>query len=480
MLLALVSLVLAPQVAGARQTPPASSPGSRIVDKMRFPPLNWKIPRVGVEVSRRVLSNGVVVYLLPDAALPRVQARLLVRGGRLHEPLDKFGMAELASIVQRSGGTKAYSPKELDRRLEIAAIDLETGLSDETSSVGLDVLKDGLPAGLELLAQVALHPRFDREQFEIAREQMHEALRRQNDRPGWIVDRELPYLLYGDDPAGRKLRWPELQALKVEDLQAWHSRLWTPERAFLAVAGDFEPEALMPELERIFGSWPANGVPLPEVPALGAEPEAGVFQVERSLNQSHVALGHLGVARDDPDREAIQVMDFILGSGSFSSRLVEQVRNREGLAYSVGSTVSTDTLRRGVFQVTFQTRSNATRKALDLVRAEIVRLREHPVSAAELRQARASLLNSMVFRFDDPFETVGRLMSLEARGLPSDYYQTWTQRVQEVTIADVQRVARRVLQPERLVILVVGDPSAFDRTLDDLGKVRRLELEIVP
>jgi len=413
MFLVLVGLLAQVQSVSARQAPPApkavptTSPGRRIVDKMKFPPLNWRIPRVGVEVTRRVLSNGLVVYLLPDPSVPRVQARLLVRGGRLHEPLEKCGLAGLATTVQRTGGTKAYAPKELDRRLEIEAVDLRTDLSDETSSVSLDVLKESLPTGLELLAEVAMRPRFDSERFGIAREQLHEVLRRQNDRLAWIVEREFPHLLFGDDPSGRKLRWPVLQALTVEDLADWHSRLWTPDRAFLSVAGDFEPEAIMASLEGTFGDWRANGLPLPEVPALGAEPAAGVHLVERASSQSHVALGHLGVGRDDPDREALQVMDYILGAGSFSSRLVEVVRNREGLAYSVRSAISTESPRRGVFKVTFQTRSDATRKALDLVLAEIERLRQQPVLVDEVRQDKASLLNSMVFRFDDAFETVG-------------------------------------------------------------------------
>ncbi len=484
--LILVSLFLPPLPALARPTPPArqnphaTSPGRRIVDRMKFPPMKWRIPQVGVEVTRRVLPNGLVVYLLPDASLPRIQVRLLVRGGRLHEPLERAGLAGLASRVQRTGGTRAYAPRELDRRLEIEAVDLETDLSDETSSVSLDVLTDGLSTGLELLAEVALRPRFDSDRLEIAREQVHETLRRQNDRPAGIVDREFRHLLYGDDPAGRKLRWPAVQALTVEDLKAWHSRLWTPDRAYLAVAGDFQPEAMMASLDRVFGNWRPNGQALPEVSALGPEPAAGVFLVERALNQSYVALGHLGVGRDDPDREAVQVMDYILGAGSFSSRLVEVVRNREGLAYSVRSAVSTESPRRGLFKVTFQTRTDATHRALDLVLTEIERMRALPVSAVEVQQARASLLNSMVFRFDDPFETVGRLVALEALGLPADHDQAWAARLQGVTVQDVQRVARRVLHPDRLVILVVGDPSAFDRSLGDLAPARSLELEVVP
>lgn len=460
--------------------PGRRSPGSRLVQGMAFPPFRWQVPRLGVQVQRRTLSNGVVVYLLRDSTLPRVQASLVVRGGSLHEPLERHGVALMASELQRTGGTRSHSPEELDRILEVEALDLETGLSSETSYVRLDVLRDHLSSGLELLAEVALHPRFDARQLEITREQFHESLRRRNDRPADVVNREFPHLLFGDDPEGRMLRWPPLQALGVGDLQDWHGLLWTPDRAFLAVAGDFEPEALTAELERVLGAWRPNGRPLPAPPEVGADPPAGVFLVERAVNQSSVILGHLGVSREDPDREALQVLDYILGAGSFSSRLVERVRNREGLAYSINSTVQVDTPRRGMVLVSFQTRSGATRKALDLALEEFRRIREEPVTGAELEQARASLVNSMVFRFDQPFETVRRLMGLEIQGFPADHYEAWARRLQAVTAADVQRVARRVLRPERLVTLVLGQSSAFEAPLDDLGPVRLVVPEVVP
>lgn len=484
-ILALAGLLLAP--AGARAETPAGpvdstkqSPGGRAVQGMKFPPLDWKVPRVGAEVQRRTLSNGVVVYLLPDATLPRVQASLVVRGGGLHEPLDKHGMAGLASELQRTGGTAAYSPEDLDRKLEVEAVDVDSGMSSETTYVRLDVMTERLSTGLDLLAEVALRPRFDPRQLEISREQIHEALRRQNDRPASIVNREFPYLVFGDDPSGRKLRWSVVKGLTVADLQAWHDLLWTPDRAFLAVAGDFEPESLMAELERVLGAWKPNGQPLPPVPAVGPDPAPGVFLVERKLNQSSVMLGHLGVSREDPDREAIQVLDYILGAGSFSSRLVERVRNREGLAYSISSVIGVDAPRQGLFLTSFQTRSDATRRAIDLALAEVRRIREQPVSALELKQARESLVNSMVFAFDNPFEIVRRLMSLEIQGLPPDHYEAWARRVRAVTAEDVLRVARRVLRPDQVVTLVVGDASAFDGALEDLGTVRKLELEVVP
>lgn len=483
-LLAALLLVVPAQAQHGRGGAPVDdskvSKGGRIVEKMKFPPLTWSVPQVGREVERLTLSNGIVVYLLRDDTLPRVQASLVVRGGSLLEPLEKHGLADLTADLQRTGGTAAFTPEELDRRLEVKAIDLEAGISSETSYVRLDVLRDELPAGLELLAEVALRPRFDPKRIEVTREQIHESLRRQNDRPGQIAGREFPYLVYGDHPFGRKYRWPTVQGITRQDLQDWHARLWTPDRAFLAVAGDFQRDALVADLERVFGGWKPNGVALPDMPTPPQDPAGGVFVVERKLNQSSVMLGHLGVDRQDPDRESLQVLNYILGGGSFSSRLMEQVRNRAGLAYSVSSSLDVASAQRGLFLASFQTRADATRRAIDLVLAEIRGIREKPVTAAELRQAKESLVNGMVFQFDQPFEIVRRLMTLEIQGLPADYYESWARRVAAVTAADVQRVAQRVLQPDRLVLLVVGEPKSFDRPLDDLGPVKTVQLEVVP
>ncbi|NMA27669.1 MAG: insulinase family protein [Burkholderiales bacterium] len=464
----------------ADTTLPTRSRGRQAVDKMVFPPMKFKLPQVGDEVLRRVLSNGMVVWMVPDSTLPWVRARLAVRGGTLHESLPQHGLVALTSTVQRTGGTRNLSPEELHRKLELEAIELYSDFSAEFSLLELDFLSEGLETGLELLSEVARHPRFDAAQLEIAREQFHEELRRQNDTPSRITHREFPYLVFGEDPSGRKLSWPTLQTISREDLLAWHARIWTPDRAFLAVAGDFEPDALMARLESVFGDWKPNGVALPEVPSLGTEPANGVFLVERPLNQSHVVMGHMGISRHDPDLEPIEVMDYILGSGSFSSRLVERIRNRAGLAYSVSSRIGIKDPRRGSFRIAFQTRTDATHRAIDMVRTEIEELREQPVSEAELQQARASLLNSMVSWFDNPFQTVCRFMDLELQGKPYDYFQTRMDNLRAITREDVQRVARRVLQPDRLILLVVGNSEGFDASLEDLGPVQKVELQTVP
>lgn len=464
---------------GAPLDPTKKSAGGRLVETMRFPPLNWKVPQVGREVERLQLSNGMVVYLLPDPTLPRVQALLSVRGGSLNEPLEKHGMAEITADLMRTGGTEKHTPEELDRVLEIDAISISTGVGDETTGVALDVMKDKVGEGLDLLAEVALRPRFDPKQLEILREQVHEVLRRQNDRPSDIVFREFPYLIYGEHPSGRKVQWPVVKGLTREDLQAWHRGIYTPSRAWLTVAGDFDRTAMVAELERVFGGWTSSGAPLAEPAAVPSDPEPSVYLVEKQINQSNVILGHLGVTREDPDRYAIEVLNYILGGGSFTSRLMESVRNRAGLAYSVSSSFDLGSPDRGLFFASFQTRADATHQALDLVLSEIGRMRTAPVTAAELAGAKQALVNRMVFAFDTPDETVRRLVRLEIEDRPRDYYETYAAGIQAVTAQDLQRVAQRVLRPDRLVVLVVGDPSKFDRPLDDIGPVQKVELQEV-
>lgn len=461
---------------GGPADPGRISPGGREVEAMRFPPLRWALPSVGVEVGRLVMDNGMVVYLLPDPSLPRIRASLMIRGGTDHEPLAQDGIAEIAADLLRSGGTGPHPPKDLDRLLEVGAISLETRVTRETTEIHLDALSGERARGLQLLAELARQPRWDEEKLAILKERVHESLRRQDDRPASIVAREFPHLLFGDHPYGRRLRWEAVERLDPEQLAAWHGAHFGPDRAFLALSGDFDPAEVEAELRRLFSDWRALGGGGPETPTLPDEPGGGVFLIDKDLTQSNVIVGHRGVARTDPERATLEVMNYILGGGGFSSRLTQAVRNRAGLAYSVRSVLDLSSARQGLFYANLQTRSESTRQALDLVLQEFARLRSEPISQGELAQAQEALVNQMVFHFDTPHETALRLMGLELLGMDPEEYRGYEARIRAVTADDVLRVARRVLVPERLVTLVVGKAAAVEGSLEGLGQIVRIPL----
>jgi predicted Zn-dependent peptidase len=202
----------------------------------------------------------------------------------------------------------------------------------------------------------------------------------------------------------------------------------------------------------------------------------GVFFVEKDVNQSNIRFGHLGVTEDNPDRYAISVMNFILGGGSFNSRMTSRVRSDEGLAYSVGSRYDTDSRDLGAFYAYTQTKSNTTLKAMRLMKAEVERIRSGAVTDDELALAKDSYINRYVFGFTSAGQIVSRLMALEYDDRPRDELETYLDNVRAVTAADVERVARQYLQPDKISYVVVGKRAELDGDIAEFGEVKEVPL----
>lgn len=453
------------------------SPGAQSIQQMQFPALEWKILVVGQQLQRCVLSNGIVVYMQNDHTTPMIEVGVLVKGGKLYESFDNAGISGFSCSLQRRGGTRSLSPKELAEKLEIAGLELQSSSGSETVGLSMKMLQNKLDMGLELLADVACNPRFDAAEAEIIREKYHEALRRANDRPSNILGREFMFAMYGDDPNGRRPNWDVLKKLSVDDLRRWHALEWTPDRAFIAVAGNFEYADMVNKLESSFGGWKPNGLALPSIPvapqATAAAP--GVWIADKALTQSSVRLGHLGVSRSYTHSAALEVMNYILGGGTFSSRLVDQIRTKEGLAYSVYSDASALDLRRGTVSIGFQTKVASTRRAIDIALEQVQSMREKPVSPQEIEQAKNSLINSTVFEFATPMATVVSLLRLEIMGRPSNYYQERLNNLRSVTSEQVQLCAQEIWHPEALVFTVVGSKQDLQSQLESLGPIHTIE-----
>lgn len=452
------------------------SPAAERIGLMIFPPLLWSPPAVGLEVERRTLSNGIILYLYQDRTLPLLELVGLFRAGRLYEPAEKAGLAQMAAKVIRIGGTATIAPDALNEELESLAASLELTAGDEALEVRLHLLSKHEQRGLQLLADVLLRPAFDPGQLELTRGRLLDEFRRRRDDPRELLQREFAALHYTDrHPLGREPTEVTLRGIKREDLLAFHQRFVRPDNLMLAVAGDFDKESLVGLLEQLLGGWSVSGsLSLPPIPTVQTTARPGVFLIDKPVPQSSVAIGHFGVERTNPDRQAIELMNFLLGGGGFISRMTKRVRVAEGLAYSVGSRFGTDGHQPGLFQVIAFTQTDATARTIAIVKEEITRLREAPVTGAELELAKEAMANSFLFRFTDPAETVRQLMLLEFEGLPSDYYQTLLARYRAVGPERLHEMARRYLKPEDLAIVVVGDAKVLEPTLAPLGPVRKL------
>ncbi|HYB73449.1 MAG TPA: pitrilysin family protein [Candidatus Sulfotelmatobacter sp.] len=412
----------------------------------------------GAVAERVVLPNGVRLLVAERRSLPVVAVEVLVDAGARYEPADKAGLASLtAGLLTRGAGSRTAT--QIDEAVDFVGASLESGASSENASVSLRVLRKDLDLGLDLLADVLLRPTFPPEELERRRTEILGGIQKKKDEPGVVAGEAFAEIVFGPHPYARPVVGTEqtVPGITRADVQAFHARWFHPEGTIVAVAGDVSLAEMQAALERRLGGWapgPAGSPPpRPAPPPL----QASVLKtVQRSLTQANIVLGHLGISRNDPDYYAVQVMNFILGGGGFGSRIIEVVREERGWAYDISSNFF-GALDPGSFAVSLQTKNETAMPAIQAVLDEMRRMRDHPVTAQELDDAKAFLTGNFPFRMDTLGKMVRLLSGIELYGLGLDYPDRYPAIIAAVTIADVQRVAQQYLHPDRFALVVVGD-----------------------
>ena len=446
---------------------PAAAATAKHYTELEFPALpEIKLP----DYTRYKLDNGMVVYLMEDRELPLVGGTVLVRTGDRLEPPDKVGLASIAGEVMRTGGTAKHSGDELNQLLEQRAASVETDIGTTAGSASFSALSEDLETVFDLFAEVVQQPAFAQDKLDLAKTQAAGQIARRNDDPNDIVDREFTKLVYGNSsPYARTVEYQTLDNISRQDLVGFYETYFHPENTILGIIGDFDSAKMRSLIQEKFGNWkPTSPAPQVPVPSASQAKQAGIFFVDRpQLTQSYVQMGHLGGQFNSPDYAALDVMNQVLNG--FGGRLFNEVRSRQGLAYSVYGYWSPRFDYPGMFVAGGQTRSDGTVPFIKGVLAEIERLQTTPVTQKELDYAKDQVLNSFVFNFQDPGQTLSRLMRYEYYGYPADFLFRYQKAVKATTINDVQRVAQKYLQPNKIVTLVVGNASAIKPPLTSLS-----------
>lgn len=440
---------------------------------MTFAPLSFTIPKS----ERVLLNNGTPVYLLQDRELPIVTVSVMIRTGSVYDPKAKSGLAMLTGAQLRNGGTRSLAPAALDDELEFMASSVESSFGSDMGTVSLTGLSRNLERGLQLFSEVLFHPRFDDKRFQQGKKQALEAIRRRNDDPKEVGDRELAKAIYAGHPLGQEPTAASVNAITRADLQQFHTRYVRPDNMILTVSGDFDRKEVLELLNRLIGSIkPAGTLQLPAIPPVTLQFSPAVLYAPKQVNQSVIRLGHLGISKDDPDLYAIRVLDFILG-GSFTSRLTMEIRTNQGLAYHVGSHFDVGRRFLGSFTAQTETRADATARVIGLMTSIIEGVRKEPVTEQELHLAKESIVNSFLFGFTTPASIVMQQARLEFYGYQPDFLDRYRERIAAVTREDLLRAARTHLRPDAFKLVVVGDQQAFDRPLATFGTVQTIKLQ---
>ena len=513
--LLMVALYAADRQAATPQAPPAkpavAAPAAAPAQGPRpeqflgkFPPLDFKPPKPSD--FRTTLSNGLVVYIAEDHEIPWIEATLLTAvagggggGGRgrgmdddlevyfpqrpgggggggarsFLEPKDKLGLQSICGSVMRSGGTTTMTADQITERMEF--------LAGSVSPTSMSIHKRYVDEVLKLWLDILTNPAFPEDRIRREKESMTAPLRNRNRNLSGVATTEWAKLMYGEDsPITAEVTEATINSITRDDVVAWHKKYWGANNAILVVTGDFTKAEMLQKLEATFGKWrnaEAKATPnWPKVAGMAAKP--GVYMVQplgATPNQGVIRIGTLSLTQDDPDYAAVDLMNYTLGGGSFSSRITQVVRNDNGLAYSASSSVGAELHYPGAFAGFTQTKNSTVVFATQLIMSEIERMYNGDVTEKDLQFAKSSRINAFPSMFSTVSGNVGSFARLELEGRPRDYYETYLNRYQKVTVADVKRVAKKYLQPDKMVVLITGYidecKAGADKSLPNQGAI---------
>ena len=406
--------------------------------------------------QRSVLGNGMILLTSEQRALPMVSIELLIDAGSRHDMPKQEGLANLTARLL-TYGTQRRTALQISETLDFIGAGLSAGCGEDLATVSMTVLKKDLATGLELLAEVLTQSTFPQEEIDRQKQSIIASIKAREENPGDIAQRRFAAALYPQSPYGRPVEGSEasVKGLEPQSLRAFYERYYRPNRTILSVVGDVSHQEIAQALNQAFRSWP-RGEPATAPVAPSKVGSGETLQVNKDLTQANIILGHAGVGRENPDYYSIQVMNYILGGGGFSSRTLDSIRNERGLAYSVYSYFSAEK-GHGTFELVMQTKNETALEAIRIARAEMGRMREELVTEEELSDAKDYLTGSFPLRFDTNRKVANFLAQVEYFQLGLDYPDRYADFIKKVTREDVQRVAQKYLKPETLITVIVAN-----------------------
>jgi len=428
-------------------------------------PKPLKLPAVQVQT----LPNGLQLAVVEMHEVPVVDVTLLVRAGAVRDPQDQPGLATfVANMLDEGAGRR--SALEISEEADFLGAELNTGAGLENASVRLHCAKARLTQALDLMADVALRPAFPDSEVTRQRELRKNAILQLRDQPTAMAPLAFNAIVFGAaHPYGRPSGGNDAStaALDREKVAGFYDRYYRPENAKLLVVGDVTPAEARQLVEARFGAWGKGSVPPPPV-AQPPAPAARTFYIvdKPAAAQSVIRIGHVGVPRSTPDYYALRVLNTILG-GSFTSRLNQNLRETHGYTYGARSSFDMQRLA-GPFQAGASVQTAKTDSALIEFFKELRGIRDVPVPAAELAKAKAYIALGMPGEFETTQGATGMFLDLLGNDLPLDTYASFIPRVNAVTAADVQRVARQHIRPDEFAVVVVGDRSQIEAPIQAL------------
>jgi zinc protease len=410
-----------------------------------------------LEVDRKVLDNGLKLMVVERHNLPLVKVTIGIGSGSVIEPEEKAGLANLTASLLKSG-TKSRTAEEIDEAIDFVGGSIGASGGTDYSTVTLSILKKDIDLGFELLSDVIMNPLFPEEELVKKVKRIKGGLKQSEDNPGFVASKAFKKEVFGSHPYGRLTRGSEetLDAIEREDVVNFHSSYYLPNNSVMSVVGDITADEVSALINRYFSKWASKKFERPLLAEPDEKRERKTVIVDKELTQANIILGHIGISREHPDYYKVSVMDYILGRGGFASRLMLNIREEKGLAYSIYSVFSADK-ESGSFRVSLQTKNESANTAIEEIIKEMKRISTEPVTDMELSDAKSFLTGSFPMRVESSSRIASFLVAVEYYGLGVDYIDNYPSYINSITKEDVLYAAQKYLDPENFVLVVVAD-----------------------
>jgi zinc protease len=415
-----------------------------------------------VDIQEVKSPGGITAWLVEEHSIPFVALELRFRGGASLDAPGKRGAINLMTATIEEGAGDLDAQGFAAAQEELAA-SFRFDVGNDALSVSARFLTENRDASVALLRKSLVETRFDPDAIDRVRGQVLSIIRENATDPNQIAADTFNRLAWGDHPYGSDLNGTidSVKALTRDDIVAAKARVMARDRLYVGVVGDITPAELAPMLDRLLGDLPAQGAPMP--PPADYQLKPGVTVVPFDTPQSVAVFGHRGIKLDDPDYFAAYVLNEAFGGGNFSSVLMNEVREKRGLTYAIGTYLAPMDLGELVIGQ-FASANDKMKAALDVVKAQWAKVAAEGLSAERVADAKTYLTGAYPLRFDGNATIANIIVGMQMNGFPIDYAKTRNARVEAVTVDDVKRVARRLFRPEDLAIVVVGEPEGVTST----------------
>jgi zinc protease len=472
--LALMALLSSTAFAQGGTANPAAGQSTKGAVVKGKAPVNKTVLRVKLpRAQEATLKNGLRVVLLENHKVPTFNMQMVMLSGGLADQPDYRGLATFTASLIREGTAKRSS-KDIAEQVDAlgATLFANSGFSSITSTVSVSGLVENLDPTMEIFADIVRNPSFPQAEVDKYKTRTLSSLQLQRSSPQFLAQEQFSKAIYGNHPAA--LVSPPVESVKkltTRDLAGFHSTYYRPNNAILTVLGDVTLKEIMPKIEKAFGDWQKADVPAVTIPAAPAQSETRIFLIDRPGSvQTVLTLGTLGIERTDPDYFAVLLADRVLGGGP-SGRLFLNLREDKGYTYGAYSGFGWGKFR-GTWSSSSQVRTDVTEGAMKEFMYELNRLRDQPVPADELENAKRAIVGSFALSLEQPQALLQNIVTQKLYNLPADYWDTYPQNVAAITAEDVQRVAKKYIDMGHLQVVAVGDASKARTILAKYGTVQ--------